>query len=123
MKKLLFCVFAFLLVGCVQNMRSESGAPIDKNLVALIHKDQTTEQDILNWFGEPVEKTVVNETDTHWTYINAVSLVSTNTITLKTDTKTSRDVLDIIFRNGVVLNYTFSQHQDKPKHATYTTLY
>lgn len=115
MKKIvLFFMFALIFSGCTYTAVNETGSAIDPNKVSLIVKGKTTESEILSMFGEPITKAVVNESDTKWIYQHIVSRASTQAYTGKTNSSLNNEVLDILFRKGVVVNFSFSQSESNP---------
>lgn len=131
MKKLIFLgVISFSLGACVQNPYSsqvwqdiqkastdihsfEYGNDFDEKLVKKIVKGKTTEQQLISMFGEPNNKLVLNEKDGKWLYSHTLTSTESPTyITgsyqayqndIKTTSKTK--TLDILVRNGRVLNF------------------
>ena len=65
-------------------------------------------------FGKPTTKVVVNETDSKWVYQHIVSRASAQAYTGKTSSSLTNEILDILFRKGVVLNFTFSDSETNP---------
>lgn len=115
MKKIiLFFMFVLFLSGCTYTAVNETGSVIDPNKVALIVKGKTTESEISSMFGKPFTKTVISETDTKWIYQHIVSRASAQAYTGKTNSSLNSEVLDILFRNGVVVNFSFSQSESNP---------
>ena len=115
MKKIiLFFMFVLFLSGCTYTAVNETGSVIDPNKVALIKKGKTTESEILSMFGKPTTKVVVNETDSKWVYQHIVSRASAQAYTGKTSSSLTNEILDILFRKGVVLNFTFSDSETNP---------
>lgn len=116
MKKIIsIFIFVLILSGCTYTAVNETGNAIDSNKVALIVKGKTTESEISSMFGQPLTKTVISETDTKWIYQHIVSKASAQAYTGKTNSSLTNEVLDILFRNGVVVNFSFSQSESNPK--------
>lgn len=107
-------MFALILSGCTYTAVNETGSVIDPNKVDLIVKGKTTESEISSMFGKPFTKTVISETDTKWIYQHIVSRASSQAYTGKTNSSLNSEVLDILFRNGVVVNFSFSQSESNP---------
>ncbi|WP_392552927.1 hypothetical protein RHO14_03420 [Orbus wheelerorum] len=115
MKKLLGFLFIIIfLSGCTYTATSETGSSIDQDKVLLIQKGKTTEQQIKAMFGEPMTKIVINDTDTKWIYQHIVSTASSQMYTGKTSQALSNDILDILFRNGVVVNFSNTNSTSSP---------
>lgn len=103
-----------IVSGCTYTAIHETGNAIDPNKVALIQKGKTTENEILSMFGKPSTKVVVNETDFKWVYQHIVSRASAQAYTGKTNSSLTNEVLDILFRKNVVINFTFSESEINP---------
>lgn len=115
MKKLIgFLFIVIFLSGCTYTATSETGASINQDKVLLIQKGKTTEQEIQLMFGEPITKVVINDTDTKWIYQHIVSTASSQMYTGKTSQALSNEVLDILFRNGIVVNFSNTSSISNP---------
>lgn len=115
MRKILIIVGILLLSGCTYTATNETGTMIDVDKVSLIERGKTTDSEIKLMFGEPITKVVINDTDTKWIYQYIVSSASSQMYTGKSSQSLKMDVLDILFRNGVVVNFTHSQSNTTPK--------
>lgn len=115
MKKILaFLFMAIFLSACTYTATNETGSPIDQNKVLLIQKGKTTEQEIKSMFGEPMTKVVINDTDTKWIYQHIISTASSQMYTGKTNQTLNNSILDILFRNGVVVNFSNTDSTSNP---------
>lgn len=114
MRLIFLFLISMIVSGCTYTAVHETGVAIDPNKVALIKKGKTTESEILSMFGKPTTKVVVNETDSKWVYQHIVSRASAQAYTGKTSSSLTNEILDILFRKGVVLNFTFSDSETNP---------
>lgn len=114
MRLIFLFLISMIVSGCTYTAVHETGIAIDPNKVALIEKGKTTESEILSMFGKPTTKVVVNETDSKWVYQHIVSRASAQAYTGKTSSSLTNEILDILFRKGVVLNFTFSDSETNP---------
>jgi len=114
MRLIFLFLISMIVSGCTYTAVHETGVAIDPNKVALIKKGKTTESEILSMFGKPTTKVVVNETDSKWVYQHIVSKASAQAYTGKTSSSLTNEILDILFRKGVVLNFTFSDSETNP---------
>ncbi|AOF53681.1 hypothetical protein BKG91_11665 [Rodentibacter caecimuris] len=148
MKKLfLISAVSLLLAGCIQSpynsqvfqdiqkastnvQTNEFGNDFNENLVPKIIKGKTTEQQLIAMFGEPNMKLVLNEKDTKWNYFHTKMQFESptymtgslsdfqNNIKQSSMTKT----LDILVRNGKVLNYALQKADPTIKTNTKTKI-
>lgn len=114
MRLIFLFLISMIVSGCTYTAIHETGNAIDPNKVALIQKGKTTENEILSMFGKPSTKVVVNETDFKWVYQHIVSRASAQAYTGKTNSSLTNEVLDILFRKNVVINFTFSESEINP---------
>ena len=116
MKKLLsIALFSVILSGCVYSSNYESGTRIDETKVQEIVKGKTSEQQIVQWFGEPQFKTVLNDKDTKYVYTHTESSASAQAFTMTTTMSSKQTTLDILVRDGVVLNFALQKSDMAPK--------
>ena len=114
MRLIFLFLISMIVSGCTYTAVHETGVAIDPSKVALIQKGKSTESEILLMFGKPTTKVVVNETDSKWDYQHIVSKASAQAYTGKTSSSLTNEILDILFRKGVVLNFTFSDSETNP---------
>ena len=123
MKKLLsITLFSVILSGCVYSSNYESGARIDETKVQEIVKGKTSEQQIVQWFGEPQFKTVLNDKDTKYVYTHTESSASAQAFTMNTTLSSKQTTLDVLVRDGVVLNFALQKSDMAPKMTHNTKL-
>ena len=79
--------------------------------VTSITKCKTTTSDLKSLFGEPYAKSAISETDEKWIYTQANGSAHAQSIvvTMKVTTTGTQKTLDVLIRNDVVINYTFSE--------------
>ena len=113
MKRLLtFITFLATLLfapGCATSNYSY-GRDFDSKNVALISKGKTTSAEVIALFGQPFSKQVINETEEHWNYIFSTGTAKAQSyiITTKVESTVQQKTLDVLLKNGIVTNYTFT---------------
>lgn len=100
-------MFATLLAlsACTYTSNMNVGTNFSSEQAAKIVKGKTTEADLVNLLGQPQMKTVINETDIKWIYSYTEGSASAQAFTMKTTSDFTTHTLDILIRNGVVLNF------------------
>jgi hypothetical protein len=105
----LFILSLLIIWGCTQSLPPSSlGIYFPDENVRSIAKGKTTDKDIIQMFGEPLSKTITPDTE-KWTYTYAsgnATVVRTFT-TVGTKYRGKSKKLDILFKNGVVTDFTF----------------
>jgi len=109
-KATLALVLAFTLNGCATSHYT-NGRDFPSANVPSIVKGKTTATDLKTLFGEPFAKSPVNETDEKWvyTYSNGSAHAQSYVVTMKVTTTGTQKTLDVLMRNDVVINYTFTE--------------
>jgi len=111
MKKLIaaICV-SFALSGCATS-HFTAGRDFSSSNVSSITKGKTTTAELKSLFGEPYAKSAVSETDEKWvyTYTNGSAHAQSYVVTMKVTTTGTQKTLDVLIRNDVVINHTFSE--------------
>lgn len=111
MKKI-FAAFLFtgILSGCATSYYT-AGRDFPTEGVLTIVKGKTTSNELRATFGEPFAKSPVNETDEKWvyTYTNGSAHAQSYVVTMKVTTTGTQKTLDVLIRNDVVLNYTYTE--------------
>jgi|TergutMp193P3_1026864.scaffolds.fasta_scaffold18254_2 outer membrane protein assembly factor BamE (lipoprotein component of BamABCDE complex) len=110
-KKIFFAVIVFLTMlfgACAPTPKATIGTPIDKAKVDLIVKNQTSAEEIVEMFGQPMNKVLVGEQE-QWMYVyqDVNSKVGFTSI----ETSGRYQKLDVFIKDGVVVNYL---HNDAP---------
>lgn len=111
MKKLIAVIgICFVLGGCATSHYT-AGRDFSSANVASITKSKTTTAELKSLFGEPYAKSAVSETDEKWiyTYTNGSAHAQNYVVTMKVTTTGTQKTLDVLIRNDVVINYTFSE--------------
>lgn len=123
MKKLLAVAFGVMvLVGCTYSNNYESGSQISAENVNRIVKGKTTEAELVAMFGQPMTKSVVSEKETKWIYTHNAVSASAQAFTMKTTSSAEMTTLDILLRDGVVVNYAYTKSPLNPAMSMKTTL-
>jgi outer membrane protein assembly factor BamE (lipoprotein component of BamABCDE complex) len=106
MKKLgmLTLALSMMLSACTYTSNVNVGKNFSKEQAAQIVKGKTTEGELIVLLGEPQMKSVLNETDVKWVYYYTDGTASAQAFTMKTTSDMTTHMLDILIRNGVVLN-------------------
>jgi len=101
---------ALFLYACATSNYSV-GNDFSSSDVKKIEKGKTTSSQILMWFGMPYMKTVVSKNSEKWIYTYSAGTATSRNyiVTSKIETDGVHKVLDILFENDVVINYTFSE--------------
>lgn len=111
MKKILAAlVIAGILSGCATSYYT-AGRDFPSESVPTIVKGKTTVEELKSTFGEPFAKSPVNETDEKWvyTFTNGSAHAQSYLVTMKVTNTGTQKTLDVLIRNDVVINYTFSE--------------
>jgi outer membrane protein assembly factor BamE (lipoprotein component of BamABCDE complex) len=108
-KTIVVFALAALLSGCATSHYS-TGRDFPSANVSQISKGKTTTSELQSLFGEPFAKSPVNETDEKWvyTYTNGSAHAQSYIVTMQVTTTGTQKTLDVLIRNGVVINYTFT---------------
>lgn len=108
----LLIIASIVLVACTTNSSHTTGSPIDHSKVEQIVKEETTATEIKQWFGNPMNVAVVGENSEKWIYTHSVTDAASTTAPFFMSTKADnkQEILDILIKDGVVVNYTFNVH-------------
>ena len=112
-----FCALALtaalLLTGCASSSYNY-GKDFEVHNISKIEKGQTTSKDLVSMFGEPFLKTVVSANEEKWMYIytSGSAKAQSYIVTMKVETTASQKTLDILLRDGVVVNYAYNEGQN-----------
>ncbi|MNF80076.1 hypothetical protein [Pseudomonas sp. BF-B-30] len=111
MNKLIVAIgMCFILGGCATSHYT-AGRDFSSENVTRLEKGKTTTTELKSLFGEPYTKSAVSETDEKWiyTYTNGSAHAQSYIVTMKVTTTGTQKTLDVLIRNDVVINYTFSE--------------
>jgi len=111
MKALVFATVFFLLAGCTFPSAYTVGRDFDSSLVKQIVKGKTTGSELITMFGQPVTKTVLSANEEKWiySYTSGEAKAKNLIYTIKVESEGKVKTLDVLLRDGVVLNYTYSE--------------
>ena len=98
-----------MLSGCTYSNHYESGSKISVDDVNQIVKGKTTEAELVSMFGQPFAKSVVSDNEMKWTYTHNTVSASAQAFTMKTTSDAEMTTLDILLKDGVVVNYAYSK--------------
>ena len=97
MKKVIFLAVAIALTGCTYTAQMTSDNQYPAYKIVEIQKGKSTEQDLIRLFGQPTDKSVVDEHYVTWFYsYRECSAFTSNSVL---------HVLLILMRDGVVVDY------------------
>lgn len=97
------------LMGCSAPVKQ--GAEFDDQKVENIIKGETTQQQLIEWFGEPGIKSTVSENEEKWVYSFTRGKVTSGIFTTKSDITTK--ILDLYLKEDIVINFTYSERQEE----------
>lgn len=106
----IIALFIFALNGCATSSYSV-GKDFSTESVSKIEKGKTTSSDLLAMFGQPFSKSVISENQEKWlyTYASGIAKAQSYVVTMKAETNGTQKTLDILLKDGVVTNYTFTE--------------
>jgi len=94
------CLAGLLTAGC-----GTTGKDFKSSLVKKVVNQQTTQQDVLNMYGEPLRKGVENGNPI-WVYeFDTYRAIGKNT---------SKDLIFVFDKNGVVQSHQFMSNEPSP---------
>ena len=109
MKNPLHILIPMLLLGSCATSTFEGGQDFNTARVSSIAEGQTTQSQILDWFGEPQSKSVSGGGVESWSYAHSVSSAEAQSMVFKIDVETTSAYKSLVvtFVSGVVSSYTF----------------
>lgn len=122
MNKFIAVVGMCFWLGACATSHYTAGRDFSSAGVASITKGKTTTTELKALFGEPYTKSAVSETDEKWiyTYTSGSAHAQSYVVTMKVTTTGTQKTLDVLIRDDVVINYTFSEgHAPGSSTATY----
>lgn len=107
MKKILLVIIPLIALSsaCTYTSNVNTGTSFTTEQVSKIVKGSTTEARLVELLGQPQVKTVLNEKDVKWVYSYTEGSASAQAFTMKTTSNFTTHTLDILVRDGVVLNF------------------
>ena len=107
-KKYFFvAVLAMFLGACAPKSQMTLGTPIDQAKVNSIVKGQTTAQETVAMFGQPMNKALVGDQE-QWMYmyqdVNTKTKMTAGTV----QASGQYQKLDVMIKDGIVVNYLFN---------------
>ena len=111
MKRFIAVTGLCLLLGACATSHYTAGRDFPSASVASITKGKTTTAELKALFGEPYMKSAVSETDEKWlyTYTSGSAHAQSYVVTMKVTNTGKQKTLDVLIRNDLVINYTFSE--------------
>ena len=106
---ILMVLLALLLVACAKSDYSV-GNDFSSEQVNNIVKGETTTEQLVSWFGQPYSKIVISENETKWMYVHTKgeAKMQSYLVTAKYTSSGTQKTLDILVKNNIVVNYTFT---------------
>lgn len=104
-----------ILTACSQTNLVEQGTPLSKEKVSQIVEGSTTETQVLNLFGEPTTKKVINANETKWTYTYIKKNSTSHMLIGETQYNIVEGTLDIIISKGVVTWFNYDENHKQKK--------
>lgn len=99
-----------LMSGCVSTSYSV-GKSFSSDSVTKIIKGKTTSAQLIQLFGEPFTKSLISANEEKWIYMHSSSTSSAKSYVFTMEVKTTgtQKTLDILLKDGVVINYAFTE--------------
>ena len=104
-KGILLLVAVLSFSGCTYSSKVDYGNQFTAEQVAKIKKNETSTADLLNILGEPSIKSVLSESEEKWVYSYTGGTGSVQAFTMKTTSDMSTHMLDVLIRDGIVINF------------------
>jgi len=110
MKNIILLALGTLLLSSCATANFTQGKPFDTTKVSSIEKGKTTAAEIKNWFGEPFTKAVSGAKEETWVYFYEAgqSKAQSYVFSVKVQTEGNIKKLDILLKDGVVENFTYT---------------
>lgn len=107
-------ILASFLTACATSTFTV-GKDFPTQNISKIEKKKTTADELIALLGKPYTKTVVSDDSEKWiyTYSEGKSHAQSYVVTMKVKTTGHNKTLDVLLKNGVVVNYTYSE-SDNP---------
>ncbi|MEO3879267.1 hypothetical protein [Rheinheimera fenheensis] len=112
--KFLLVLIAVLFLSACATSQFNYGKDFASANVQKIEHGKTTKQDLLNYFGEPFQKSVIGANQEKWMYMYTAgeSKAQSYVFSMKVESTGSNKMLDILLEDGVVVNHTFTEGQN-----------
>ncbi|HBM2965389.1 hypothetical protein [Klebsiella michiganensis] len=115
-------LLCLVMLGCTYTNQYESGSQISVENVNRIVKGKTTEAELIGMFGQPFSKAVISATEAKWIYTHNAVSASAQAFTMKTTSSAEMTTLDILLKDGVVVNYAYTKSPLNPTMNMKTSL-
>ena len=115
-------LLCLVMLGCTYTNQYESGSQIAVENVNRIVKGKTTEAELIGMFGQPFSKAVISATEVKWIYAHNAVSASAQAFTMKTTSSAEMTTLDILLKDGVVVNYAYTKSPLNPTMNMKTSL-
>ncbi|ARI08276.1 hypothetical protein FMJ45_06360 [Klebsiella michiganensis] len=119
---ILIPLLCLVMLGCTYTNQYESGSQISVENVNRIVKGKTTEAELIGMFGQPFSKAVISATEAKWIYTHNAVSASAQAFTMKTTSSAEMTTLDILLKDGVVVNYAYTKSPLNPTMNMKTSL-
>jgi len=109
-KKILLIILALSIYGCATYTTTTEGTLIHENMIADIETGETTEEWIVDLLGPPAKRESLEDDKEKLVYIyteKSVPKYFFNTVVNESKTITTKNVLEIVIKDGVVFSYKY----------------
>lgn len=113
MKHLLPILIALVIAACATS-EFNYGRDFPTANVPKIEHGITTKEQMVSYFGEPFQKSVIGTSQEKWIYMytSGKSKAQSYIVTMKVESTGSSKMLDVLIENGVVVNHTFTEGEN-----------
>lgn len=113
MKHIILIALTLLLSACATS-EFNYGKDFASENVQKIEYGKTTKQDLISYFGEPFQKSVIGANQEKWMYMYTAGQAKAQSyvFSMKVQSTGSNKMLDILIENDVVVNHTFTEGQN-----------
>ncbi len=117
---ILSLAFLVIIAGCATSSYSVGRDFSSENIKSIV-KGKTKSTELAKLFGQPFSKTVISKNEEKWiyTYSSGTASAQSYLVTTKVETTGSQKTLDILLKDGVVINYTFTENSNPYGSSTY----
>lgn len=111
MKKMFLIALTCATLGCA-TANYTTGRDFSTATISKIEKGKTTADELVVLMGQPFTKVVASANEEKWTYtyINSSSSAQSYIVPTKVETTGIQKVLDVLVRDGVVINFAYTEN-------------
>ncbi len=117
---ILSLAFLIIIAGCATSSYSVGRDFSSENIKSIV-KGKTKNTELIKLFSQPFSKTVISKNEEKWiyTYSSGTASAQSYLVTTKVETTGNQKTLDILLKDGVVINYTFTENSNPYDISTY----